>query len=290
MGWKSLGGIFSASFMLREDSATSTAPQDGWGCQRTLGPSAQVLLQQRHPEQGAQDHVQVALEDPQGGDPTASGQPVPVLHHLRSIAVLLVFRGNLLCSSLCPLHLALALGTNEQSLAPSSLHPAFRYLWTLLGSFWASSSPDSAVPALSLTGEMLQMMHHLGGPLLDSLQYVHVSPVLGGSELDKALTHGLINAEKRGRITSHDLQAILCLMQTRIPLASLAAYCCRMFSLVSTRTPRLFSAKLLSSWIPPSMCWCLGSFLTSCRTVHFSLWNFTRSLSPPPSCWGSSGW
>ena len=36
------------------------------------------------PEPGAQGHVQAASEDPQGGDATASGQPVPVLHHLHS--------------------------------------------------------------------------------------------------------------------------------------------------------------------------------------------------------------
>lgn len=35
-------------------------------------------LQQGHPEQGAEGHVQVASENPQG-DSTASGQPAPVL-------------------------------------------------------------------------------------------------------------------------------------------------------------------------------------------------------------------
>jgi len=46
------------------------------------------LLQQGHPEQGAQGHVQAAAGDPQGGDPTASGQPVPLLCHLHSTGVL----------------------------------------------------------------------------------------------------------------------------------------------------------------------------------------------------------
>ena len=45
-------------------------------------------FQQGHPEQGAQTHVQAASGDLHGGDPTASGQPVPVLHHLRSTEVL----------------------------------------------------------------------------------------------------------------------------------------------------------------------------------------------------------
>jgi len=40
----------------------------------------------------------------------------------------LMFRGNLLCVSLCLLHLVLPLGTSEKSLAPSSLHPPFKHL------------------------------------------------------------------------------------------------------------------------------------------------------------------
>ncbi|XP_074997864.1 armadillo repeat-containing protein 1 isoform X2 [Calonectris borealis] len=38
----------------------------------------------------------------------------------------LLFRGNLLSSSVCPLRLVLSLGTTEKSLALSSLHPPFR--------------------------------------------------------------------------------------------------------------------------------------------------------------------
>ena len=45
-------------------------------------------LQQGHPEQGAQAHVQVAFGALQGGAPTASGQPVPGLQHPHSTAVL----------------------------------------------------------------------------------------------------------------------------------------------------------------------------------------------------------
>ena len=72
-------------------------------------PVSQPLLQQHHPEQGAQAHGQAASGELQGGDPTASGQPVPVLHHL-----LLVFRGSLLGYSLCLLPLVLAQGIHQK--------------------------------------------------------------------------------------------------------------------------------------------------------------------------------
>ena len=55
-------------------------------------PQAQPLFQQGHSEQGAQGHIPVAVGDPQGGDPTASGQPVLLLCHLYSTGVLLAFR------------------------------------------------------------------------------------------------------------------------------------------------------------------------------------------------------
>ena len=44
----------------------------------------------------------------------------------------LMFRGNLLCFSLCPLPFYLSLGTTGKSLAPSSCHSLFRYLHTLI--------------------------------------------------------------------------------------------------------------------------------------------------------------
>ncbi|KAK4810494.1 hypothetical protein QYF61_004274, partial [Mycteria americana] len=54
--------------------------------------------------------------------------------------------------------------------------------------------PGQPVPAKQsqlsqpfLIGEMLQSFHHLCGPALDSLQYVHVSLVLGSPELDTGL-------------------------------------------------------------------------------------------------------
>ena len=60
-----------------------------------------------------------------------------------------MFRGNLLCFSLCPWPLVLSLGTTEESLAQSSLHPHFRYLYTFIRCLCAFSSPGWTVPDLS---------------------------------------------------------------------------------------------------------------------------------------------
>jgi len=58
------------------------------------------------------------------------GQPVSVLGHLHSKKVFTDETWNLLCFGFCPLTLVLSLGTTEKRLAPSSLHPPFRYLHT----------------------------------------------------------------------------------------------------------------------------------------------------------------
>ena len=73
-------------------------------------PSGPPPLQQGHSEQGAQARVQTASEGPQGGDPTASGQLVPVFHHLCSNKVLPDGQREPAVLQLCPLPLALPLG------------------------------------------------------------------------------------------------------------------------------------------------------------------------------------
>ena len=73
---------------------------------RLAGTSGSICpspAQQGHPEQGAQAHIQAASGDLQGGDLTASGQPVPLLRHCTAQKCFLVVRGNLPCFSLCPL-------------------------------------------------------------------------------------------------------------------------------------------------------------------------------------------
>lgn len=69
-------------------------------------------------------------------------------------------------------------------------------------------------------------------------------------------------------------------MQPRKPSAFFLAmaHCWLMVKLVSTGTPRSFSASLLSSWVASSKNWNLGLFLLRWRTSHFSLLNSMRFL------------
>jgi len=79
------------------------------------------LPKQGHPEQAAQDLVQVGLEYLQRRRlHHLPGQPGPVLRHPQREEVLPHVQLNFLCLSLCPLPLVLSLGTTEKSLAPSS--------------------------------------------------------------------------------------------------------------------------------------------------------------------------
>jgi len=95
-----------------------------------------------------------------------------------------------------------------------------------------------------------------------------------------------------GRITYLDLLAMLFLVQPRIPFAAFAAgaRCWLMFNLVSTRTPKYFSVKLLFSWAAPSINQCRGLFLPRYRTLHVSLLNFIRLLSAHFSSLSRSLW
>lgn len=98
----------------------------------------QPLLQQGHPAQGAQ-----AFGDLQERDSTASmGNLCQFSIICTAQMCLLVFRGNLLYSHVCSLLLVLALDTTDKSQSLSYLHTPFRYLWTLMRSPLASSSPS----------------------------------------------------------------------------------------------------------------------------------------------------
>lgn len=66
--------------------------------------------------------------------------------------------------------------------------------------------------------------------------------------------------------------------------------CWLMFYLLTTRIPSSFSSELLSSWVAPSLSWCLGLLLSWCRTLHFHLWNIMRFLSAHFSSLSLSLW
>lgn len=81
-----------------------TEPQNGRGWQRSLCPPGPTPVPAGTPRAGGQDHVQVAFEDLQEGDTTASLGSLCQCSIIRTAQkCLLVFRQNLLYSSLCPL-------------------------------------------------------------------------------------------------------------------------------------------------------------------------------------------
>ena len=86
---------------------------------------------------------------------------------------------------------------------------------------------------------------HLCGPSLDCLHYVHVS-LLPGSP---ALTNAPHQCQVKRRTTSLNLLIMSCLAQPRRMVAVFAARarCWLVVGLLSTKTFRSFSAKLLSS-------------------------------------------
>ena len=122
------------------------------------------------PAQGAQGHFRWLLkiskeETPKPLWAACASAPSPEQHVSAACCSEITSCAH---SGLCPLTLVLALGTTAKSLAPSSLHPPFRYLYTLIRSP-QSSSPDRTVPALSASP------HSRGA--LDSPQHIHVSNV-----------------------------------------------------------------------------------------------------------------
>jgi len=125
----------------------------------------------------------------EGHPATSLGNLCHCLVTLAARKYLLMFRGTFLGFSLCPQPLVLSLGTTGKSLDPSSLHPLFRCLHTLIRSPRTFSYPAWAVPVSQpfLGHEMLWTLNHLCGASLDSLHYVHVFLVVRSSALDSAL-------------------------------------------------------------------------------------------------------
>jgi len=85
---------------------------------------------------------------------------VPVLGHPHSETMFPDIQK--VCDCLCSLPLVLLVGTTEKSLDPSSLHPSFRHLSTLMRCPWTFSPPGWTVPALSA------FLHRRDAPVLSS--------------------------------------------------------------------------------------------------------------------------
>ena len=96
----------------------------------------------------------------------------------------LVFRRNLLHSTLHPLPLVLALNT-ENGAKFFSLHPFFQYLQTLmrfpLSLLYSRLSPSTPI------GGMFQPLHHLGDLIFNPPQCIHIFLPLWAPKLDTAL-------------------------------------------------------------------------------------------------------
>jgi len=170
--WYLTSAFLSRNFRESQKHRMAEAGRDLWV------PLGQPLLQQCHPEQGAQAHGQATSGDPQGGDPTASGQSVPLLHHTHSTKVLPhVLRKH-----------------SVDRFVPFASHPLTGHHWKKPGCvlfapslqvFIGIDEIHFEIPFLQdeqsrlsqplLIGKMLQALHHLCGPVLDSFQYVLVS-------------------------------------------------------------------------------------------------------------------
>lgn len=95
------------------------------------------LPNQEHWEQGAQAHIHAAFGHHQWVLWAAfASAPSPTQHRSASQC----WERNS-CILICPFPLVLPLSTTEKNLSLSSLHPPFRYLWTLM------RSPESLLQA-----------------------------------------------------------------------------------------------------------------------------------------------
>lgn len=157
-----------------------------------------------------------------------------------------MLRGNLLCSSSCTLFLILSLSTTEKS------HPLWTptlYLYTLrifslrLLLSGMNSTLSTTVLFYSqpfLLGDVLQSLHHLYDPVLDSSSIL-MSLLYRRTQIwTQPSRCGLSSDEEKGRIAFLHILAILCQLQIRMPLAFFAsgAYCWISFTWCPTRTSR----------------------------------------------------
>ena len=155
-----------------------------------------------------------------------------------------------------PLLLVLWVGATERVCLLYTPHQIFIYMDEIIPETSLLMAQYSQLLAF-LSVVARQMLHSLNNHVLDLLQYVHVSLVLGNPALYTALQMYFTRTEQRGRITSLDLLTMFCQPSQE------AAGICHMSTLLasgqlgltrigvswgSTRTPKSYSANLFSSW------------------------------------------
>lgn len=163
-----------------------------------------------------------------------------------------IFRGILLCSSLCPLPLVLALGTTEKK-PDSVLSAAFLQVFILI-KIPPYPPPSLIVPALpgfSHQRNAADSSAALEG-LLGSLQYIHISPVLKPKNRHRVPGVASLILYKRGMITSLTHLVILYSNASQMPFSFFAArtHCWFTFKSGVTRTSR--SSSFPAGW--PMVC------------------------------------
>lgn len=118
--------IYRAGLVTSQNYRMAKVERDPW---RSSSPVS--LITWGRLEHITRDCVQTAFKYLQGKSPLPLCATVPVLCHPYWKEYLMLI-WNFLCCSLCPLRLILSLGTYEKSLAQSSWHPPFRYLYALI--------------------------------------------------------------------------------------------------------------------------------------------------------------
>jgi len=148
---------------------------------------------------------------------TLPGQPIPVLSHPRSTKMFPGFQSESPLLQFVPV--APGPITGYHWTEPSSvLYVSSLQVFIYFDENPPEPSPAWTVPALSAFPRRRDSpsLTYLGGPLLDSVQYVHDSLVLGSPELDSTLqvwAHQCLAEEKD---VLFDLLARLCLMHPRL--------------------------------------------------------------------------
>lgn len=193
----------------------------------------------------------------------------------------LMFRGKLLCFSLCSLPLILSLDTSDKSLAPSSLHPPSRYLCTMARypskSFllWLNS-PSSPSLSSHLRCSSLWITFMALGSTLSSVSMSLL--YWGAKNWTQDSRCGLTSAaQEEGSPPSSCQQSVVQWSQSyRWPslgqghIAALHSTCC------SPGPPRFFPSKLLSSWVIPGIYSCMGDCSSPDMALHISPGSFSK--------------